>query len=106
MDDLKSIYRQALPGRIEVMETAQASADREASAATIRRVAHALRGSGGTYGFPEISAAAAAVEDAEDAVLRTRLDHLIALLRSVAADGPRICRILIVEDEPEHALLM
>jgi len=80
MEELRSLYRRALPARIGALESARAAADDDAA----RRVAHALRGSGGTYGFPEISTAAAAVEDADDASLHARLDELIALLRTTA----------------------
>jgi len=54
----------------------------------IRDVAHSLSGAGGIYGFPEISDAAAAVEDAalallaaagSDAMLLHALDALVAL---------------------------
>ena len=109
MDDLKAWYREGLAARIEALEAARAShrggaADAEAS---IRRIAHSLRGSGGTYGFPEISAAAAAVEEAEEADLAPALDGLLAILRGVRAstDGeavgtPRI-GVLVVDDDPD-----
>jgi HPt (histidine-containing phosphotransfer) domain-containing protein len=89
MDDLRRSYRRALPGRIAALEAARAAlcgtqAERDDARREVRRVAHSLRGSGGTYGFPEISAAAAAVEDASPPALLSRLDALIALLRATA----------------------
>ena len=57
MDELKAIYRQALPAHIQALEGARSDGP-DAADHTARRIAHALRGSGGTYGFPEITAAA------------------------------------------------
>jgi len=61
-----------------------------------RRAAHKLRGSAATYGFPALSAAAAAIEDAllevagpPDADLRARLEHL---LRGAAVEAERAAR--------------
>jgi CheY-like chemotaxis protein len=127
--ELHAIYRQALPGHIAALESARADAltpDRDAAFEKIRRIAHSLRGSGGTYGFPQISEAAAAVEGATADQLAHRLDHLIAMLSTVAdgavgndvdeqQDGPnqagegvnargsnlRGARLLIVDDDPE-----
>lgn len=59
----------------------------------IRRIAHGLSGAGGIYGFPEISDAAAAVEDAtlaeiagtgSDTILSGALDQLIRSARTGA----------------------
>ena len=87
MDELKAFYRNALPPRIQQLEAARAALDSDSAAETaIRRVAHSLRGSGGTYGFPEISASAAAVEQAPRDALRERLDELLSILRATA-DG-------------------
>jgi HPt (histidine-containing phosphotransfer) domain-containing protein len=81
---LDAIYRQALPGRIAELESARADGG-AASADAIRRIAHSLRGSGGTYGYPPISEAAAALESAPADLFDERLDQLIALLEAVAA---------------------
>lgn len=83
MEELQAIYRQALPAHIAKLEAARSAGDTDA--ARVRRIAHSLRGSGGTYGFAEISAAAARVEDASGAELSASVDRLIELLRAVAA---------------------
>jgi CheY-like chemotaxis protein len=118
MEDLRTFYRQALPERIAALEPARAALDpgRDADAgdqaiADIRRIAHSLRGSGGTYGFPEISLAAGMVEDAADGELPERLDSLLELLRDEAAYGHDAAGapapvtagmdILLVDDDPE-----
>lgn len=108
MDELRRTYRRALPGRIAALEGARDAAlagDVEAGA-TVRRVAHSLRGSGGTYGFPEVSAAAAAVEESTDIELAPRLDALLTVLRTIALSSDAAASILVIEDEPEHALLI
>lgn len=117
MDELKQIYRQAMPARIRELEAAlpelrSARADTESA---IRRVAHSLRGSGATYGFPEVSAAASAVEEADPATLEHSTQQLLAVLRRVAhgdvtagvdAPGGAAGRILAVDDDPEIQLLL
>lgn len=106
MADLRAVYRQALPGRIQALESARATMGSPEAEATVRRIAHSLRGSGGTYGYPEVTAAATAVENAEPANLPAMLDQLIAVLRSVAAEPEREATILLVDDEEEQDLLV
>ncbi len=55
----------------------------------VRRLAHGLSGSGGVFGFPEVSEDAAAVEDAVDEAkpageIRALCDQLLARLAEVA----------------------
>lgn len=59
-----------------------------------RKLAHDLRGSGGSYGFPEVSAAAGALEDAlagrgagRDDVTLLMLALALALAAAAARDG-------------------
>jgi CheY-like chemotaxis protein len=68
----------------------------------IRDVAHSLSGAGGIYGFPDISDAAAAVEDAAlallanpepNAMLSVALDGLVALAPPA----------MVPQEVPEHA---
>lgn len=112
MDDLQTTYRRALPGRIAELEAA-GSAGGGAADATIRGIAHALRGSGATYGFPQVTSAAAAVEESDSDHLQERVNDLIAVLRDVA-EGPRSSidedepplRVLLVDDDPEIRLIV
>ena len=87
--DLKTFYRSALPARINALTAAcDALGSGDAAAeATVRQIAHSLRGSGGTYGFPNISAAAAAVEQAPARALVERAGELIAILRTEASSS-------------------
>ena len=86
MDELTGRFRERLRERIETLAADRPALARDAAARSrVREAAHALRGSGGTYGFPEISAEAARVESASDAELAERLDALLVVLRREAA---------------------
>ena len=83
---IRSAYVETLPGLI--VELRNALATDPVDAAEARRVAHNLRGSGGSYGYPEISKAGAAAEDGSDEQLRSRTEQLIAVLQaSIDAKG-------------------
>jgi histidine phosphotransfer protein HptB len=58
MADLVREFVGELPARVAALEHAAADLDWDA----IRRLAHQLKGAGGSYGFPAITAAAAVVE--------------------------------------------
>ncbi len=97
MDRLVTEFRQRLRERIEALTSARAALAHDPAARTlVRNVAHALKGSGGTYGFPEVSGAAAAAEQAADETLGDRVDALVAVLRraaeqdATAAPGPLV----------------
>ncbi len=83
----------------------------------ITRLAHQLRGSGGAYGFPAVSTAAAQVEESTRQALPDRVNRLVVELAAVDASIPdpkpaappppavpvppanRRVRILIAEDD-------
>ena len=104
MNELKEYYRNALHARIDALESARKgflNKDSDASA-TIRRIAHSLKGSGGTYGYPEISDAADRVENADEADLLVELSDLVALMRNIADTGEQSKhQVLIVEDDTD-----
>lgn len=104
MDELKALYRQGLIARIGALEAAaKGLSERSPQAAeSIHRIAHSLHGSGATYGFPEISAAARALEDAREADVPALTDDLIAILQQIVdkADANK-ARILIVGENPD-----
>ena len=106
---LRNWYRERLPGRIAALEEVRSKLEREVPGTTdaVRRIAHALRGSGTTYGFREITDAAGLLEEARDSGLLPGLDVLIRTLDSVLADTtPRRKAILIVEDDEDQARFM
>ena len=86
MDDLQQMYRETLRRRIEVLESARkalTSGDPQAREA-VRRIAHNLRGSGSTYGYPEITVAAEKLELADQDQCISELDGLMTIIREVA----------------------
>ncbi len=103
MRDLQAAYRRTLPSLISKLERAISALRVNATGADeeIRRLAHQLKGSGGSYGFPEVTDAAAAVLAAgtEDAV-QTAVRLLDVMGAIAAGDAPRTARILIVDDDP------
>lgn len=76
-------------GRIdELLELRAGVGEGDAGACDeLREVGQALRGSGGTFGFPELSAAAGLVETTPDAHALRRLEGLVVELRRLAEEG-------------------
>jgi CheY-like chemotaxis protein len=109
-------YRQALRRRIARIEAARSTAASTSSRSAILAEAHALRGSGATYGFPEITEAAIALEQARPTDFGGRVETLLRVLDAVArgdafaAGSGRDAhgaswRVLIVDDDPEIVLV-
>ena len=73
-------------GRVTQLEDLRAPllAGDAAALAAARSVGHALSGSGGSFGFPEISAAGALLEDAPEWAAARRAEGMVALLRRLA----------------------
>jgi len=72
-----------------------------AVASEIRRIAHQLRGSGSSYGFPAISQLAGELEDAPAERVADAAAVLIAHLQGLTVTSARReHRILVVEDDP------
>lgn len=108
-EEIRTWFRQGLIARIDALNSAKAALQQQELQAgeSIRRIAHSLRGSGQTYGFPEITRMAGEVEEATDTGLLTSLDRLLAAMREVAsgADGAKI-KILVIEDDLDTAALV
>ncbi len=103
MEDLKKWYRAGLATRIEALKAAR----REIAAGTepmdsVRRIAHTLRGTGSTYGFPEISEAAAALEDSLPAVFNEHLEKLLKTIQEICSVSEMEDKlgILLIDDDP------
>ena len=109
MEEFQKVYLQKMGSRIEALRAAGKglSLNFEESAISIRRLAHSLRGSGATYGFPKISELSAALEDAGEDMLAEALAHLVAHLQELY-DGTRTDRekILVVDDADEIRLML
>ncbi len=108
MAELQALYRQGLATRIDALETAKKELHQSPqSIDSIRRIAHTLRGSGASYGFPEITESAAALEDAVGSDIVPCLDALLDKLREVASDGDTgRYTILIIEDNTDISQLI
>ncbi len=81
-DALRAWYRQAMGRRIEELRSLRrglSAADAQACDQA-RAVAQALRGSGATFGFPELSHASALVETSGNADLPRRVEGLVERL--------------------------
>ena len=104
MEELQKWYKEGLHSRIEALESASRglAGGKDEVRESIRRIAHALRGSGATYGFPGVSEAGGELEDSSDEELLEKTKQLIQTLRGVTSEGTRKqVSILIVEDEPD-----
>jgi two-component system, cell cycle response regulator len=109
MQSLSGRYREGLSVRIDALKAARALLEERPADAveSIKRIAHSLKGSGGTYGFPEISAAAAAVGEASIAALPAAIEQLLATLRAVveSKEGQKVA-VLVIEDDPDISFML
>jgi diguanylate cyclase (GGDEF)-like protein len=106
MRELRVWYRSRLPARIAALETAKTALNRQDPDAvdSLRRIAHQLRGSGATYGFPEISESARALEAAAEGEILGPVKDLLSTLRAAAEHGNEDrSSILIIEDDVDQA---
>lgn len=86
-NDLKAWYLNGLAGKSETLEALAAKASlTPAEEEELRRMAHQLAGSGKSYGYPAISTAAQALEDALPADRNPRLAELIGVLAAALED--------------------
>ncbi len=109
MEEYQVQYIQKLASRVEALDAArEALKDDPAEAgASARRMAHTLRGSGATYGFPQISELSAAVEDGSDDDLGENLQALILYLRFLLQKvKDKQESILIVDDSDEIQIML
>lgn len=109
MEEMKRLYIEALHARIDALEAAKKAfqSDDPDAEDSIRRLAHTIRGSGTTYGFPEITTAAAKVEDTETAELAEVLEEFLAILHTVASQSEtKLLSVLIIEDNPVESRIL
>ena len=102
MQDLIEAYRRGveplLDGLRSVLPDVRNGNDE--AIATARGLSHQLKGSGSSFGHPEVTALAAAVLDTTDSDLAEALDPLIAALEDVVSTGRPQQRIVVVDDDP------
>ena len=86
-DDLKRWYREAMLRRLDELRGLRHDlrAGRADACDAARAVGQALRGSGATFGYPDLSAAAGQVEAAPDSEVLRRTEGLIERVRHLAS---------------------
>lgn len=102
-------YLETLPGHVAALQSLkeaylQSEEDAEES---IIRLAHTLKGSGGMFGFDEITASARIVEDKSAGNFMESIDRLIeSLQRAVESEDIPLLDILVIDDDPIISLLV
>jgi len=85
LEQLRAAFRARLEGERRALRDAALRDD----AATLRTIAHRLAGAGAVFGYPAISRAASAVDEAEPgAELASLVDGLLAAIDDAVADIP------------------
>lgn len=112
LEELKEQYRLSLPEKVKTIRSLLnnlRAGDSEAQA-SLRLLAHSLHGSGTTFGYPGISAAARAVEHATAETILHELATLVRVLleasRDPAPGQQKHTHILIIEDDADISNLM
>jgi two-component system, cell cycle response regulator len=103
MEDLKKWYRAGLATRIEALKAARRGLDGSSGPIeSVRRIAHTLRGSGTTYGFPDITETAAALEDSSAEDFPKALEKLLETIQEICAVSEMEDKagILLIDDDP------
>ncbi len=102
MHNLQELFWRVIAGQIASLEEAHEALARGEAAAeeTIRRIAHSLRGSGGTYGYPQVTVAAGAAVDAPTERLVDEVANLLNVLHELDPAKVARTRILVIDDDP------
>ena len=87
--ELVEMFVEEMPDRIEALRKAFHGDERE----PLRRLAHQLKGSADSYGFPQLTPRAARLEsaakdDATEREIEATLEELIGLCKRVRAGAP------------------
>lgn len=109
MTDLREFYLASLGSQMEALEVAADALERGDIDArdSIRRIAHQLKGSGASYGFPEITDRAIDVLGALPAYVVEATRYLIDLLAELIGGSDQgIETIVVVDDDPTIRMLI
>lgn len=101
MDELQQLFRDSVVDQLRALESIAPAIGRNDLAAIhrARTIAHSLKGSGASYGFPEVSEAAARVETVGDGRIGPAITDLCATLGSITSSSSRQL-VLVVDDDP------
>jgi DNA-binding response OmpR family regulator len=101
MDELQQFFRDSVVDQARALEqlVGLVAAGDPDSIELVRRIAHSLKGSGASYGYPEISDAAIQLAKVEDEDLSAAVSELCIALGAVTSSASRKL-ILVVDDDP------
>lgn len=101
MDELQQFFRDSVVDQLHALENLTPAVRRgDADAVSrARGIAHSLKGSGASYGFPEVSESAARVETVHDGQIGPAIANLCATLGSVTSSTARRL-VLVIDDDP------
>ena len=108
LEELQQQYLASLSDKTEELRSLLADFQQgdQLAEPKLRTLAHSLHGSGTTFGFPQISAAARQAELAESHRLQAQVSALIKVLQEATASAsPSAARqnILVIDDDPDFA---
>jgi diguanylate cyclase (GGDEF)-like protein len=109
MEDLRKWFRGSLPASIDALKTARKTlAQTPGGLDSVRRIAHSLRVSAGSHGFPNLGELARLVEQSRSEEVAALLDRLLSeLIRLSSMQGSGdLPGILIVEQDMQMANLL
>ncbi len=108
MEPYQKEYIRKMSARIDAIDSALQAyqQDDPEAEASLRRMSHSLRGSGGTFGFPQISTLAAAVEDGDATNLVEQTHNLLLYLRFLHEQVQDQKHVILVVDDSDEIQLM
>lgn len=107
-EEFKQVYLRNLPSRIETLESRirDVETGKPDALKMARALAHSLAGSGGTYGFPQVSASAKEAEKCPDDSFLEKARDLLDILKKISSEPQRKFNLMIVEDEPDISSIL
>lgn len=101
MDELQQFFRDAAVDQLTTLEGIAPRVKQGDRSAIDRAltIAHSLKGSGASYGFPEVTEAATRLQTAEAADFESALESLCVILASITSSTARQL-VLVVDDDP------